>query len=292
MAPHDQRKARNNARKAAARALQRQHPEMSYQQALTQVARLTASAAEASDPLHILSLLNIASAEDIAARQRADVLDLAVSVGIGDTDDAITLNIDHRHSEGGQGPHGAILGPGALNFALALAAALRTNNGVDRAQVAFVGTKDHCRTAVPAVDHVVATPWQDFIRANLSRRARDAEAAQVRNLAERPDIANRMVVLVDVDDTLTADEATSLTEAVRLGRSLGVHVIVVGPDDSSLTALPRVTSNLAFIVRLGSEGGRKSATLDLTDDEHFAFSPATFRESELTRWLSAARQVS
>lgn len=291
MAPQDG-KPRNNARKAAARALQRQHPEMSYLEALAQVTGSTGSS-EATNPLHIQTLLKIVSARDIADRHKVGVLDMAVPVGIGDSGDTVTVNMAHwaDHPDG-KGPHGAIAGPGALNLALAVAVALRANIGAEQAQVAFLGTERHCRTAAPTVDHVGETPWQDWLRDQLNQRSSIANAAQVTNLSSHPDLANRLVVFVHADGALTVDEAAALQRATRTGRSLGLHVILVCPDSLDPLTLPGVGANLTFIVSLTAENGSPRAALALAGEGTLAFTPAQFGDGELARWITAARQAS
>lgn len=297
MAPRKPR-PRLNARREAALALQRQNPGMSYLQALAQV---TASAADASDPLHIQSLLNIASAEDIAARHRDTARNMTVPVGRSDSGDTVALNLVHAalHPDGA-GPHGAITGAGALDFGLILALALRANNGAERVQVAFAGPEDQCRTAAPAVDQVVATPWHDWLRAELTRRSETARDAQVTNLYDRAEVPSLVTLVAPDDDHFTAEQVTAMAQAVRIGRSLGVHVILVSPDSAKWppVSLSAVTGNLTFRVALHDDGGRRVATADTADagqrreTSHVVFSPAKFRDGELARWLSAARQAS
>lgn len=94
MAPQEQPKRRINARRVAARALQQQNPGMTYRQARARIAESPGST-DVSTPLRIRTLLNVVSAEDIAARHRGAVFNMAVPVGISDAGDAATLNIVH-----------------------------------------------------------------------------------------------------------------------------------------------------------------------------------------------------
>lgn len=297
MTPQDQPKPRKNARKAAARELQRKRPELSYHQALDAVAE-SAGNAEASKPLHIRSLLNIVSADDIAARHRDEPFNLTVPVGIRDTGETVTLNIAHVVEDPtGTGPHGAIAGPAALRFSLALAVALRANNSAERVEVAFIGTEHHSRTAAPAVDYTVSAPWHDWLRAQLAQRSETARSAQVRNLADLIDVP-RLVVLVDVDDIVDDDDilrtaqAASLEDAVRTGRSLGVHIILICPDARTLLRIPSIVANLTFNITLSDEGQRRIAAAETTDQGHLRFTPAQFSTGDLTRWVTAARKPS
>lgn len=296
MTPQDQPKPRNNARKAAARELQRKRPELSYHQALAAVAE-SAGNAEASNPLHIRSLLNIASAADLATRHRDQPLNMTVPVGIRENGETVTLNIAHvfEHPTG-TGPHGAIAGPAALRFSLALAVALRANNSAERIEVAFVGTEPDGRTAAPAVDYTVSAPWHAWLRGQLAERSETARSAQVRNLADLIDVP-RLVVLVDldtvdVDDTLPTAAAASLENAVRTGRSLGVHIILICSDARTLLRIPSIVANLTFNVTLSDEGQRRIAAAETTDQGHLRFTPAQFSTGDLTRWVTAARTPS
>lgn len=293
MAPHEQPKPRNNARKAAARALQKQNPGMSYMQALAKVTE-PAGSAEASTALHIQTLLNIGSAQGIAARHRDTILNMEVPVGISDTGDTATLNIAHAamHPDG-TGPHGTITGPGALDLALSLALALRANNGADRVQVAFAGPEHHCRTAAPVVDQVVPSPWHDWLRTELTRRSEIAQAAQVTNLYNIAEVPS-LVTLIAADDGHrgTAEEEATMANAVRIGRSLGVHVILVSPETSIWSRLSAAaTGNLSFHVALTNDSGRRVATADTFNTGHFAFSPAQLGGGELAEWITTVRQA-
>ncbi|WP_168140605.1 hypothetical protein [Mycolicibacterium frederiksbergense] len=266
---------------------------MSYMQALRKVTE-TDIGAEASTPLHIRSLLNISSAEDIAARHRDATRNMTVPVGISASGDTATLNIAHAavHPEG-VGPHGAITGPGALDSALTLALALRANNGAERVQVAFAGPEGQCRTAAPAVDQVVATPWHEWLRAELTRRLEIAHAAQVTNVYDLEDVPSLVVLLAaDGGHVTPAEEVAAMAHAVRTGRSLGVHVILISPDPIIWRRHSAVTGNLTFHVTLGDGSGRHVASADTFDAGQFTFSPAQLGGGELAGWITTVRQAS
>lgn len=301
MAPHEQRKPHNNARKAAARALQRQHPGMSYLQALAQVTN-TDGKSPGDAPLQIRTLLGLSSAEDVTARQYGSDVNLTVPVGISDSGEAVTLNIaSWTDSTEASGPHGVIRGFGALDLAFVFALALRANNGAERVQVAVAGAEHYCRAAEAAVDHVVPTPWNEWLGAQLAQRAEIAHAAKVSTLTEHGEVSSLVVLVISDDGHLSADERQTLERSLRMGRSLGVHVIIVCPDPfphhhSTSTRFlfehPGISNNVTFTVVLSHDGGRATATAATTiDDDQFSFSPVQFRDYELASWIGVARQL-
>ena len=119
-----------------------------------------------------------------------------------------------------------------------MATALRANNSAERVQVTYAGAKHHGRTAAHAVDHVIADAgWHDWLAAQLVQRGEIARAAGVRDIADLADYVSSLIVLIDVSGPLSVDEETSLVHAVRIGRSLGVHAIVIGPGTDRLRQL-------------------------------------------------------
>jgi hypothetical protein len=290
MASQDQRKPRNNARKAAARALQRQHPEMSYLQALAAVTK--SANAEASNPLDLRNLLNIASAEDITARQHGGVLNTTAPVGLSDSGETVSLNIAHANQAfDGTGPHGIITGPGALDLALAMAAALRANNSAESIHVAFAGPEHRGRPASAAVDHVVTAPWHDWMQAKLTHHGELAMVAKETNVRVHS-LGPTQVIIVDAEHDLGAEHTSVLHEAIRTGRTLGVHILLVCPDAHSLQRVLPLRANVTFTITLSNDGDRRSAVAETHNASTFNFTATQFRDNALATWITAARQAS
>lgn len=91
-----------------------------------------------------------------------------------------------------------------------------------------------------------------------SSARRSPKAAQVKNVYDLAEVAS-LVTFVGADGDFSAEEATALEHAVRIGRSLGVHGILVCADISSPIPLRRVRENLSFHVALSNDGGRRAA---------------------------------
>lgn len=308
MAPSD--KPRNNARKAAARAIQRANPGMSYLDALAQVA----STPQDRPGLPLLStLLGITTVDDVRARYARPDLDLTVPVGINAAGEQVSMNFDAVHTApDALGPHGVIVGPNALKFALTVVTALRATNGPTQLQVALVGSVPDCNAVTLPVDHTIlrsgtreasagpapadtandlaAASWPQWIAAELKRRAELARDAGVHDVRKLDDVPPRLVLLVVDDGTQSEDETAALVDTVRCGRSSGVHVILVRttPADKPIKDATALIANMAFLITSGRSDGDPVVTLRFKKTVT-TFRPATLGDGALAQWIGAAR---
>lgn len=306
MAPQSD-KPRNNARKAAARALQRANPGMSYLDALTQV---SSTAQDRSDLPSLAALLGITSAEDVRARYARPHPDLTVPVGITAAGNHVSMNFDVVHSApDALGPHGLIVGPNALRFALTVATALRATNGPTNLQVALVGSvRDRNAATIPVdqtllrigtarapandsatADNFSSASWPEWIDAELQRRAEPLRDAGVHDVRELDEVPPRLILFVADDGTQSRDETMALVETVRCGRSLGVHVMLVltAAVEKPRSEAKALIANLSFVIGAGRGDGESVATLFVKNDAT-NFYPATLTDG-LTQWIAAAR---
>lgn len=156
---------RNNARKAAARAYQSEHPGVRYKSAHNHVSpdsRDREIPREPGNSSTLSTLLEISSVDNLIARYQAQVTeglrpgdrwqgyDGVVPLGYTDSGELVSINIGPDQTYGGDGPHGAIGGSDyAYDMAALIATALRAKNAPQTLRVVYADPGNHGRDRVP-----------------------------------------------------------------------------------------------------------------------------------------------
>lgn len=281
---------RNNARKAAARAYQREHPGIRYQAALNQVTNddvaTPAANAGTDGGARLSSLLGISSVDDVLARCQAPVADRqsdAIHSGdrwygydgvapLGFTDDGklVTINVGPDLTYGGDGPHGAIGGinTAAHELAAVIALALKAKNA--DLQVAYInpgpddGPKDWWDRDFRGADaRERSAAWIAGALHHRMKLAHDAQAHDIgqmreltrRGIADAEAVPRVLVVAVDVPDepgyeTRQDRWVNMLTSLAEQGRAADMFLLLLLPNVQT-PALLRLRQHIGYRIAVG-----------------------------------------
>ena len=264
MPPRSGGKPRNNARKEAARRLQRLNPGMSYKQAFRQAE--PGNAPTAPRPPQLSVLLGLTSLPDIVSRYAEPTIDLTVPVGTSQTGETVKVNIETAsQGRGGTGAHGivsGITGSGATMVAMAIALALRAQNNQERLQVVLIDPDGRIHPGMSALaditigaDDAAATAW---LTEQLSLRQAVLRSAEARDFHDLPlGALPRLIIVVADEPGRSVSFRRSRnpgSDAVRriamAGRQLGMNLLLLcaysAPED-----LRDVIGHLSYRVSLG-----------------------------------------
>lgn len=297
-----ERKPRNNARKAAARELQRQNPGLSYKAALRQID------GEPSAPEGpVVKPHSSAQRFDspVGTSLRSQQFNGDVVIGITDDAQPLTARLSDTHSDGG-GSHMAVTGRNSdavWQLGAATAASLRAANSPTSLQVVYVSQfgplgglpriSDEARDLVfdgpdarhdfiawfaaeQALRYHVTVDAQAFDLAGFQRNrlmmpAVVAEALTRHGLDEDWEFPRILVVATDdgspSPDTAGAREFhAAIKRVARAGRSLGVHLLLLGLDGSAggTLLLRRIRQLVSYEVSIGWDSSQHAARAVLT----------------------------
>lgn len=279
MTPRTSGKPRNNARKEAARNLQRLNPGMSYKQAFRQAG--PGRGASALHHPHLSSLLGVSSHHDICAKYSRTEPDLTVPLGVSDTGHVVSLNIDTvSQGRGGTGVHGIVsgtTGSGATMVAMAIALALRGQNNPALLQAALIDPGARVSSDADALvdsafraDDGTAAAW---LTEQLSTRQAVLRSANARDFYDLPVGALPRLVLVVADEATRSINykrtPTPVSHALRqitaVGRQLGINLLLLcahsTPED-----LHQAIGHMGYRLSLGQvDDGLTQMLLDDND---------------------------
>ncbi len=264
MTPRTSGKPRNNARKEAARNLQRLNPGMSYKQAFRQAA--PERGAPAPHQPHLSTLLGVSSHRDIRAKYSRTEPDLTVPLGLSGTGHVVSVNIDTAsQGRGGAGAHGIVsgtTGSGATGVAMAIALALRAQNSPTLLQAALIdpdarvpSDADDLVDTMFRADDGSAAAW---LTEQLATRQAVLRSANARDFYDLPVDALARLLLVVADEPGRSvnykRNPTAVSRAVRqitaVGRQLGINVLLLCAH-SSPEDLHQAIGHMGFRVSLG-----------------------------------------
>lgn len=279
MTPRTSGKPHNNARKEAARTLQRLNPGMSYKQAFRQAA--PSRGATALRQPYLSTLLGVSSHHDIRAKYSRTEPDLTVPLGVSGKGHVISLNIDTAsQGHGGTGAHGIVsgtAGSGTTMVAMGIALALRAHNSPALLQAALI---DPDARVTPNADALVDITFRAddesaaaWLTEQLSTRQAVLRSANARDFYDLPVGALPRLILVVADELTRSinDKRTpppishALQQITAAGRQLGINLLLLcahsTPED-----LHQVIGHMGYRVSLGQvDDGLTHMLLDDND---------------------------
>lgn len=303
---------RNNARKAAARAYQSEHPGVRYKSAHNQVSPDSCDSETPGRPSTALStLLEVSSVDNLMARYQAQVTegrrlgdrwqgyDGVVPLGYTDDGELVSINIGPDWTYGGDGLHGAIGGSDyAYDMAALIATALRARNAPQTFHVVYADPGNHSRDRVPiglgdmefrSID--ARDRFAVWLEGELHHREAAAVNGGARDIADLRELAKAnldaevfprvLVVAVDSPDDDDYSRTSQrwndvLRRLVQTGRALDMFLLLVCPYGRQLEHR-KLWTNISYRVAVKGMGLDSFSGFDdlLADQDHHLHSSQT-----------------
>lgn len=304
---------RNNARKAAARAYQSEHPGVRYKSAHNHVSPDSRDS-EIPAPVNsstLSTLLDISSVDNLMARYQAQVTegrrpgdrwqgyDGVVPLGYTDDGELVSINIGPGRAYGGHGHHGAIGGSDyAYDTAALITTALRANNAPQTLHVVYADPGDFGRGRVPiglgdtefrSID--ARDRFAVWLEGELHHRWEAAVNGGARDIADLRELTKAnldaevfpriLVVAVDTpgdDDYSRSSQRWNdmLRRLVLTGRALDMFLLLVCPYGRQLEHR-KLWTNISYRVAVKGMGLDSFSGFDdlLADQGHHLHSSQT-----------------